>query len=74
MIYGSSKCFFMHKNMDSRSETFVFNSVLNFRRMTHFWLCLLETQVHHQCVSPSAQLYLIFLNLSTNTKGLKFKI
>ena len=22
-----------------------FNSVINFRRVTHFWLCLLETQV-----------------------------
>ena len=22
------------------------NSVINFRRVTHFWLCLLETQVH----------------------------
>ena len=28
-----------------RSEKFVFNSACNFRRVTHFWLCLLETQV-----------------------------
>ena len=27
-------------------DKFVFDSVLNFRRVTHFWLCLLETQVY----------------------------
>ena len=26
-------------------EKFLFNSVFNFRRVTHFWLWLLETQV-----------------------------
>ena len=31
--------------MGLRNEQFVFNSVLKFRRVTHFWLCLLETQV-----------------------------
>ena len=33
----------------------VFNSVLNFRRVTYFWLCLLETQV----VSFTAEYYLL---------------
>ena len=33
--------------MGPRSEQFVFNSVLNFRRVTHFWLCVLETQVQY---------------------------
>ena len=32
-------------NTDPRSEKLVFNSVLNVRRVTHIWLCLLETQV-----------------------------
>ena len=27
------------------------NSVINFSRMTHFRLCLLETQVHHSATS-----------------------
>ena len=31
--------------MGPRREKLVFNSVLNFRRVTQFWLCLLETQV-----------------------------
>ena len=31
--------------MSLRMEKIVFNSVLNFRRVTHFRLCLLETQV-----------------------------
>ena len=31
--------------MDLRIEKLVFNSVLNFRRVTYFGLCLLETQV-----------------------------
>ena len=31
--------------MCSRSFSKSFNSVINFRRVTHFWLCLLETQV-----------------------------
>ena len=31
--------------MGPRSEKIVFNSVLKFRRVTHFRLCLLETQV-----------------------------
>ena len=31
--------------MGPRSEKFTFSSVLNFRRVTHLWLCLLETQV-----------------------------
>ena len=31
--------------MGPRSKNFVFNFVLKFRRVTHFWLCLLETQV-----------------------------
>ena len=34
------------KNVGSRSGKLVFNSVLNFRRGTHFWLCLPETQVN----------------------------
>ena len=33
--------------MSPRSEQFVFYSVLNFMRVTHFWLCLLETHVGH---------------------------
>ena len=33
------------KNIGPRSEKLVFNSILNFRRETHFWLRLLETQV-----------------------------
>ena len=51
-IHGSSK--FFKKNLKygsiswtPRIENLGFNSVLNFRRVTHFWLCLLETQ---QCV------------------------
>ena len=46
-IYGSSK-FFRKKlstNVGPRSEQLVFNSVLHFKRVTHFRLCLLETQV-----------------------------
>ena len=35
----------MSENMAPRSEKIIFNFVLNFRRVTHFWLCLLETQV-----------------------------
>ena len=31
--------------MVPRSEKLIFYSVLIFRRVTHFWLCLLETQV-----------------------------
>ena len=31
--------------MCPKSEQLVFNSVLNLRRVTHFRLCLLETQV-----------------------------
>ena len=31
--------------MAQQIEKIVFNSVLNFRRVTHFCLCLLETQV-----------------------------
>ena len=31
--------------MGPRSDKLVFNSILNFRRATKFWLCLLETQV-----------------------------
>ena len=32
--------------MGPRREKNVINSVLNIRRVTHFWLCLLETQVN----------------------------
>ena len=35
---------FFSKNVGPISEKLVFNSVLNFRRVAHFWLCLLETQ------------------------------
>ena len=35
----------MPEHMSPRSEKLVFNSVRNFRRVTHFWMCLLETQV-----------------------------
>ena len=31
--------------MDLQSEKYMFNSSLNFRRVTYFRLCLLETQV-----------------------------
>ena len=31
--------------MSARKTKFIFNSVLNFRRVFYFWLCLLETQV-----------------------------
>ena len=34
--------------MGQRSEKLGFNLVLNFRRVTHFWLCLLKTQVPRQ--------------------------
>ena len=34
--------------MGPRSEKFILHSVLNFRRVKHFRLCLLETQV--QCI------------------------
>ena len=33
--------------MGVRSVILVFTSALNFRRLTHFWLCLLETQVNY---------------------------
>ena len=32
--------------MGPRSEKLIFNAVLNLRRVTHFRLCMLETQVH----------------------------
>ena len=35
----------MPKNIGLGQENFVFNTILNFRRVTHSWLCLLETQV-----------------------------
>ena len=35
----------MPKNMGPRCKKLVFNFVLNFRRVTHFRLCPLETQV-----------------------------
>ena len=31
--------------MGQQSKKMVFNSVVNLRRMTYFWLCLLKTQV-----------------------------
>ena len=31
--------------MNHGKEKKIVNSVLNFRRVTHFWLCMLETQV-----------------------------
>ena len=35
--------------MDPSSEQEInFNSVLNFRSVTHFWLCLLELQVGYK--------------------------
>ena len=37
-----------YEKMGSRSEKLDFNSILNLRRLTHFWLCLLETQVSPQ--------------------------
>ena len=33
------------KTWITEKEEKIVNSVLNFRRGTHFWLCLLETQV-----------------------------
>ena len=35
--------------MCSRSKKKNFNSVINFRRVTHFRLCLLETHVNATC-------------------------
>ena len=35
----------MSENRCSRTFFLNVNSVINFRRVTHFWLCLLETQV-----------------------------
>ena len=66
----------LSKNLGPRSEKLVFNSVLNFRRVTHFWLCLLETQVeryalnggHNLIVYPSERpkllLYALYRDLS----------
>ena len=35
----------MSKKVWSQKKKYIVNSVLNFRRVTHFWLCMLETQV-----------------------------
>ena len=42
--------------MGPRNGKLVFNSVLNFRRVTHFWLCMLETHVivHSYAITNSA--------------------
>ena len=40
--------------MGPRSDKLFFNSVLNFRRVTHFGLCLLETQVQWDWVSHNS--------------------
>ena len=34
--------------MGPTNEKLVFNSVLNFRRLTHFWLCLLEININYK--------------------------
>ena len=43
------QCYYPHRSRYSLSPLCVFfldvNSVINFRIVTHFWLCLLETQV-----------------------------
>ena len=46
-MYGNLKfVFFLNvQKYGPRWEKLGWNSVLNFRRVTHFWLCLLETQV-----------------------------
>ena len=44
--------------MGPRSEKLVFNYVLNFRRVTHFQLCLLETQVTSKAVQYSTVHYI----------------
>ena len=47
--HGSLKFFLkMSKNRCARSLKKDFNSVISFRRGTHFRLCLLETQVLHR--------------------------
>ena len=43
----------MPKNMGLRSEKLDFNSALNFRRVTHFRLCLLGRQVHAAAAVPA---------------------
>ena len=50
--------------MSPRSEKIVFNSFLNFRRVTHLPLCLLETQVM-QVLDQS----IIILELSIHPGG-----
>ena len=39
----------MFGNMGPKSEKLIFNFVLSFRKVTPFWLCLLETQVPLPC-------------------------
>ena len=46
--------------MDHRRKKLSVNSVLNFRRVTHFWLCLLETQVSED---KREDYYNIFFNM-----------
>ena len=57
--------------MGPRSEKQNFNSALNFRRVTHFWLCLLETQVRLNRLcdvikdTKHCTLYTVFCSLYT---------
>ena len=44
----------LSKNKDHRRKKVIVNLVLNFRKVTHFWLCLLETQVLHVPASAPA--------------------
>ena len=58
--------------MGPRSEKLVFNSILNFRRVTHVWLCLLETQVGYQSYMPETFSFKIELGRSLILKSTHF--
>ena len=63
----------MSKNKCSRKKKRKnVNSVINFRRVTHFWLCLFETQVPHIALFelPEECFHLVTASLSAKHETL----
>ena len=48
MIYSSLKFFIKNvwKYESKKKRKYIFNSIVNCRSLTHFWLCLFETHVY----------------------------